>query len=83
VTPLFEIESEDGFGHWLEWVKKQAFVTNVTVSNHTAHVLVKDVHQAQKPLLESLVRETLSVRRFEMVHPSLEDVFLRLTGKEA
>jgi ABC-2 type transport system ATP-binding protein len=83
VTPLFEIESEDGFGHWLEWVKKQAFVTNVTVSNHTARVLVKDVHQAQKPLLESLVRETLSVRRFEMVHPSLEDVFLRLTGKEA
>ena len=83
VTPLFEIESEDGFGHWLEWVEKQAFVTNVTVSNHTARVLVKDVHTAQKPLLESLARETLSVRRFEMVHPSLEGVFLRLTEKEA
>jgi ABC-2 type transport system ATP-binding protein len=81
VTPLFEIESEDGFGHWLEWVKEQAFVTNVTVTNHTARVLVKDVHQAQKPLLESLVREMVSVQRFEMVHPSLEDVFLRLTGK--
>jgi ABC-2 type transport system ATP-binding protein len=82
VTPLFEIESEDGFGHWLEWVEKQAFVTNVTVANHTARVLVKDVHKAQKPLLESLARETLSVRRFELVHPSLEDVFLRLTKKE-
>jgi ABC-2 type transport system ATP-binding protein len=83
VTPLFEIESENGFGHWLEWVEKQAFVTNVTVLNHTARVLVKDVHQAQKALLESLAREALSVRRFEVVQPSLEDIFLRLTGKEA
>jgi ABC-2 type transport system ATP-binding protein len=83
VTPLFEIESDNGFGNWLEWVKKQAFVTNVTVSNHTARVLVKDVHKAQKALLESLAKEALSVRRFEMVQPSLEDIFLRLTGKEA
>jgi ABC-2 type transport system ATP-binding protein len=83
VTPLFEIESDSGFGHWLEWVEKQAFVTNVTVSNHTARVLVKDVNKAQKALLESLAKEALLVRRFEMVQPSLEDVFLRLTGKEA
>jgi ABC-2 type transport system ATP-binding protein len=82
VTPLFEIESDNGFGHWLEWVEKQAFVTNVTVSNHTARVLVKDVHKAQKALMESLARDALSVRRFEMVQPSLEDIFLRLTGKE-
>ena len=83
VTPLFEIESDNGFGHWLEWVEKQAFVTNVTVLNHTARVLVKDVHKAQKALLESLARDALSVRRFEVVQPSLEDIFLRLTGKEA
>jgi ABC-2 type transport system ATP-binding protein len=83
VTPLFEIESDNGFGHWLEWVEKQSFVTNVTVSGHMARVLVKDVSTAQKVLLESLAKEALSVRRFEMVQPSLEDVFLRLTGKEA
>jgi len=83
VTPLFEIESDNGFGGWLEWVGKQPFVTNVTVSNHTARVLVTDVEKAQKPLLESLASESLRVRRFEKVHPSLEDVFLRLTGKEA
>jgi ABC-2 type transport system ATP-binding protein len=83
VTPLFEIEADTGFGHWLEWVEKQPFVTSVTVSNQTARVLVRDATLAQKPLLESLTREALSVRRFEMVHPSLEDVFMRLTGKEA
>jgi ABC-2 type transport system ATP-binding protein len=83
VAPLFEIETDDGFGHWLEWVGKQPYVTNVTVSDHTARVLVTDVSKAQRPLLESLAGASLSVRRFEMVHPSLEDVFLRLTGKEA
>jgi ABC-2 type transport system ATP-binding protein len=83
VTPLFEIETDNGFGHWLEWVEKQGFVTNVTISGHTARVLVKDVHQAQEMLLASLAVESLAVRRFEMIHPSLEDVFLRLTEKEA
>jgi ABC-2 type transport system ATP-binding protein len=83
MTPLFEIESDNGFGAWLEWVKQQTFVTNVVVSGHTARVLVKDILVAQKALLKSLAEEALSVRRFEMVHPSLEDVFLRLTEKEA
>ena len=83
VTPLFEVETDNGFGSWLEWVGKQLFVTNVTVTNHTARVLVKDVQKAQKALLESLAKQALAVRRFEMVHPSLEDVFLRLTEKEA
>ncbi len=83
VTPLFEIETDNGFGAWLEWVKGQDFVTNVTVLEHTARVLVKDVSRARKALLGSLAGQALSVRRFEMVHPSLEDVFLRLTEKEA
>lgn len=83
VTPLFEIESDNGFGSWLEWVGVQPFVTNVSVTNSTARVLVKDVHKAQNLLLESLVSQVVPVRRFERIHPSLEDVFLRLTEKEA
>jgi ABC-2 type transport system ATP-binding protein len=82
VTPLFEIESENGFAGWLDWLEKQAFVTDVTVSDHKARVRVTDVHAAQKPLLESLARESLAVRRFEVVQPSLEDVFLQLTEKK-
>jgi ABC-2 type transport system ATP-binding protein len=82
-APIFEIEVENGFGPWLAWVEKQAFITKVTVSGHVARLLVKDVLQAQSILLGSLAGESLSVRRFEMVHPSLEDVFLSLTGKES
>jgi ABC-type uncharacterized transport system ATPase subunit len=40
---------------------------------------VQDIKTAQKRLLATLVDEELSVQRFEIVHPSLEDVFLRLT----
>ncbi len=83
VTPLFEIESDNGFGGWLDWARNQPFVTNVSISNSTARVLVKDVNMAQKVLLESLAGQAVPVRRFERIHPSLEDVFLRLTEKEA
>jgi ABC-2 type transport system ATP-binding protein len=82
-TPLFEVESGNGFGSWLDWVRSQPFVTSVSLSNSTARVLVKDAARARNILLESLARDAVPVRRFEMIHPSLEDVFLRLTEKEA
>ncbi len=82
-TPLFEVEVEDGFGNWLDWARNQPFVTDLTVTNHTARVLVKDIQTARKAMLESLAGQGLSVQRFELIHPSLEDIFLRLTGKGA
>jgi ABC-2 type transport system ATP-binding protein len=80
VTPLFEIETDNGFGQWIEKIRQLPFVENVSLSNHTARVLVKDIARAQKELLVSLAGEDIQVRRFELVHPSLEDVFLRLTN---
>jgi ABC-2 type transport system ATP-binding protein len=77
--PLFEIEVEGSFGQWVERVTQLPFVKNATVSNSTARVLVQDIKTAQKRLLATLVDDELSVHRFEIVHPSLEDVFLRLT----
>jgi ABC-2 type transport system ATP-binding protein len=82
-TPLIEVATENGFNGWLDWARKQPFVTSVTAINNTAVLLVKDVHAAQQPLLASLAEQKIPVRRFEVIHPSLEDVFLRLTEKEA
>ena len=82
-TPLIEVETENGFDGWLDWARKQPFVTSVTVANHTARLLVKDVSAAQQALLASLSEQKIPVQRFELVHPSVEDVFLRLTEKEA
>jgi ABC-2 type transport system ATP-binding protein len=77
--PLFEVEADDDFGHWPETASKLAFVKSVTISNQTVRVLVKDVQSAQTGLLASILEAGLHVRRFEIVHPSLEDIFLQLT----
>ncbi len=82
-SPLIEVEAAEGFENWLEWARRQTFVTNLSVSNHTARILVKDVLRARQALLSALADQKISVTRFELVHPSLEDVFLRLTEKEA
>ena len=82
-APLIEVVTENGFNGWLDWARKQPFVTKVTAINHIAVLLVRDVSAAQHPLLSSLAEQNIPVRRFEVVHPSLEDVFLRLTEKEA
>jgi ABC-2 type transport system ATP-binding protein len=80
--PIYEVEVENGFGGWVERSRQLPFVKNITVSNSTARVLVNNLELAQKELLASIVAEGLFLRRFEIVKPSLEDIFLRLTEKE-
>jgi ABC-2 type transport system ATP-binding protein len=80
-TPVFEIELEGGAEAWMERARQFSFVENISYESPAIRVLVKDIHAAQKDLLDSLAAHDLLVRRFEILHPSLEDVFLRLTGK--
>jgi ABC-2 type transport system ATP-binding protein len=82
-TPIFEIELDNGAAQWIERARQFPFVETLTFENPTIRVLVKDIRTAQKILLDSLAAEDLLVRRFEILHPSLEDVFLRLTRKGA
>jgi ABC-2 type transport system ATP-binding protein len=77
--PIFEIEVEDGFGTWSEQVRQLPVVENLVLEGNIARVLVKDIRGAQRSLLDLLATNDLLVRRFEVLHPSLEDVFLRLT----
>jgi ABC-2 type transport system ATP-binding protein len=78
-VPLIEVETEQGFGSWLETARSLPVVESLTVDNHTARILVKDVHTEQQEILRSLVDEGLLIRRFQVITPSLEDIFLRLT----
>ncbi len=80
-TPVFEIELDSGSEAWMEQARKFPFVEYMTFDHHTIRVLVKDIRAAQKTLLDSLAADDLLVRKFEILHPSLEDVFLRLTAK--
>ena len=45
-------------------------------------IVVSDVQTAQRELLSSAVQAGLVIARYEMVRPSLEDVFLRLVRAE-
>jgi len=81
--PLFEIEVDNGFGTWAEEAQTLPCVKSLSLVDHTARLLVNDVELAQTVLMSSLASSGLLVRRFEIVQPSLEDIFLRLTGTEA
>jgi len=82
-TPLFEVVVDNGFGAWADAAAGLPFVRNLAVDDHIARVLVSDVPAAQQALLHSLADAGLLVRRFELVRPSLEEIFLGLTGTEA
>ncbi len=83
--PAFELESVNGYGErmpgWAETVRKEKWAKTVTVNGPVARVVVNDVETAQRELLASAVQAGLVLARYEIVKPSLEDVFLRLVGE--
>jgi len=83
-APVFEIECADttALQHWASSLRREAWVTAVSVDNVTARVVVKDVGLAKRELLASALQADLMLDRYEEIKPSLEDVFLRLVGEE-
>jgi ABC-2 type transport system ATP-binding protein len=81
-VPAFEIEVENGLAGqlaaWTDGLTSRAWVVSVSLDRTVARVTVSDVESARRELLASAVAEGLPLNRFEMVRPSLEDVFLRL-----
>jgi ABC-2 type transport system ATP-binding protein len=84
-VPAFEIEAEYGFEEtleeWAEKLRQTSWVTSVTRNARTARVVVNDVERAKRELMTAAVGAGLVLRRYEMVRPSLEDVFLQLVGE--
>jgi ABC-2 type transport system ATP-binding protein len=84
-APVFEVESDvasvERLAGWARSVQQQRWVTGVTLDGSTARVLVSNVETARRELLSSVVQAGLLLSRYEMVRPSLEDVFLRLVGE--
>lgn len=77
--PLIEIDFDRGLEGFVEFSEKIPVVEKITCENSTARLLVKDIEQAQKVLIPALANDDILVRRFQIVQPSLEDIFLRLT----
>ena len=91
-VPAFELECEEGsepaFETLLEALRRLEWVTSAVAdppAGTVARVVVKDLETARRELLAQIVpqAETLGVilRRYQIVTPSLEDIFLQLVGK--
>ena len=84
-VPAFEVEfdagSEEQVGRWTAALRERKWVTGVTTAGLTARVVVSDVEIAKRELVASAMQAGLILTRYEMVKPSLEDVFLRLVGE--
>jgi ABC-2 type transport system ATP-binding protein len=83
--PIFEFEAVPGaeaaLAGWAEAQRSQPFVESLTQSGATVRFMVSDVSIAGGVLLSSAVQAGLGLARYEMLRPSLEDVFLRLVNE--
>ncbi len=78
-VPVIEVEFEGALKAWSEQAGSLPGVEQVSLANHTARLRVKDAATSLPAVLQSIIGQGLPVARVEIVRPSLEDVFLRLT----
>jgi ABC-2 type transport system ATP-binding protein len=84
--PAFEVEVDSqsvvGFLNWSEALQRESWVKSVVVEGLVARVNVTDIEAAKRELLASITQAGLILARYEVVRPSLEEVFLQLIGQE-
>jgi ABC-type multidrug transport system ATPase subunit len=84
-VPAFEIETENGrtrkLEGWLDELAALDWVAATSLDARAARVVVRDVEQAKHHLPALALETGLVLTRYEMVRPSLEDVFMQLVGE--
>ena len=83
--PAFELEADAGgeaaLAAWAEAQRQLPWVSATRLTGRTARLTVTDVAAAKQALLPSALAAGLVLTRYEMLQPSLEDIFLRLVGE--
>ena len=83
--PAFEVETESGFeaqlNGWAEVLRQKSWVQSISISGLKGRVIVHEIETAKRELLHSAIQAGLVLTRYEMLRPSLEEVFLRLVGE--
>ncbi|MBN1137620.1 MAG: ABC transporter ATP-binding protein [Anaerolineae bacterium] len=93
-VPAFELECKEGselaFEALLEALRGLDWVTSAAVvptGGAVARIVVKDLGIAHRELLQQVVHQAAALgvilHRYQIVTPSLEDIFLRLVGEAA
>lgn len=84
--PAFEIEvdvqSTAGLVLWSDTLRKERWVKSIHIEGDVARVVVSDVELAKRELLAAITQQGMLINRYEVVRPSLEDIFLQLVNQE-
>jgi ABC-2 type transport system ATP-binding protein len=84
--PIYRVEPEpdqaQAVGRLVEALRAADWTTDVTAEHGTVRVTVRDPARASRELLPAIVAAELAVAGVERVRPTLEDVFLHLTGDD-
>jgi ABC-2 type transport system ATP-binding protein len=75
-------ESEAMIIPWSETLRGVPWVKAINQQGLVVRVIVNDIETAKKELLRSVTQAGIVFNRYEVVKPSLEDVFLQLVGEE-
>lgn len=82
--PAFEVEVDPPFKEtlqaWARALQEMPWIVEAAVDGTVAHIVVNDVETARRELVASTVQAGLIISRYEVARPSLEDIFLQLTG---
>jgi ABC-2 type transport system ATP-binding protein len=82
--PIYRVDPEPGqaqaVGRLVAALRAADWTTDVTAEHGTVRVTVRDPGRASRELLPAIVAAELAVAGVERVRPTLEDVFLHLTG---
>ena len=84
--PAFEVEvdpqSESRLIPWSDALRQEGWVKSVLLEGFVTRVVVSDVEVAKKELVASITKAGLILTRYEVVRPSMEDVFMHLVNEE-
>jgi len=84
--PAFEVEvdaqTENGIITWCNALQQESWVKSALLQGLVARIVVSDVELAKRELLASITQAGLILARYEIVRPSLEDIFLQLVNQE-
>jgi ABC-2 type transport system ATP-binding protein len=84
--PVIELECENGqekdFSIWCRNLQKEYWIQSMKVEGAVARFVANDLESVRAALLKQAAQSGLCIVRFQIVKPTLEDVFLRLVGTE-
>ncbi len=84
--PAVEVQvdagSEAGLRAWCDALQGEAWIKSISIEGLVARLIVRDIEIAKAQLLPAASQAGLVLLRYEVMRPSLEDVFMQLVGVE-